>query len=206
MCFSLISTLLLSSCVSTLQQKPKQPSDAIASLQLKLKQYKQSDFKQVEATFFTRKSKALVFGVLSDIKQVAQWLDRVESLQVLTVYNNHQYLLRTVIDSPWPFKKRELITCLNTDFTASVTTINIFSCSDRVPVDKQYVRLSKMQSSWTIKTLSDSLVEINYKTWLDPSGNVPAFIFNSELIDNTKISLEKLQKIIENAKLEQYTD
>jgi hypothetical protein len=202
--FLLAFTLLVSSCASILPQQEKEPK-AMASLQVELNQYKQSAFKEVEAKFFTRKSKDLVFRVLSNVDQTPQWLDRVDSLEILTVYNNHQYLLRTIIDSPWPFKSRELITCVNTYFDETVTTIKIFSCSDRVPVDDRYVRLSQVKSSWTIKEISTSLVEINYKTWLDPSGNVPAFIFNSELIDNAEISLKKLQIIIENSLLEQYS-
>lgn len=204
MSFFLACMLLVSSCASILEPQEKEPT-VITSLQVKLSQYKQSAFKQVEANFMTQKSKALVFRVLSDVDKTPQWLDRVENLQVLKVYNNHQYLLRTVIDSPWPFKNRELITCVDTYFNDSVTTIKIFSCSDRVPIDKQYVRVLQVESSWIISEISDSLVEINYKTWLDPSGNVPAFIFNSELNNSSKVSLKKLKIIIENALLTQYS-
>jgi len=201
--FLVVSLLLLSSCVITHREVDKQVKTT-ADLQVKLNQYKQSNFKQVEATFFTQQSKALVFRVLSDIKQTSQWLKRVESLQVLAVYNNHQYLLRTVINSPWPFQDRELITCVDTFFEEKLTTIKIFSCSDKVPIDDQYQRLLHVESSWQIKEVSDSLVEVNYKTWIDPAGVVPAFIFNSELINNTKVDFKKLQTIIENASLAQY--
>ncbi len=201
--FLLACILLLSSCVSKLPQQEKTPK-SLSPLQVKLSQYQQSDFKQVEATFSTGKSKELVFRVISDIEQTPQWLDRLDSLEILTSYNHHQYLLRTIIASPWPFKDRELITCVNTDFNKTETTIKVFSCSDRVPVDEQYVRILDVRSSWTITETSSSMVEINYKAWLDPSGNVPVFIFNSALIDNAKISLKQLQIIIENASLAQY--
>lgn len=202
--FLLACVQLISSCANIAPQQQKEPK-TINTLQVKLNQYKHSAFNQVEATFFSKKSKQLVFRVLSDVEQIPQWLDRVGSLEVLTVYNNNQYLLRSIIDSPWPFKNRELITCVNTYFNETVTTIQIFSCSDRVPVSEQYFRLLHVESSWTITEISDSLVEINYKTWLDPSGNVPAFIFNSALINNAKISLGKLKIIIENASLQQYS-
>ena len=201
-CLLLLSTLLLSSCVITHQTQPPQ---ANTNIQVKLNQYKQSDFKQVEATFLTHQSKALVFRVLSDIKKTSQWLQRVESLTVLSAYNNHQYLLRTVINSPWPFQDRELITCVDTFFEEKTTRITIFSCTDRVASDDTFLRLQHVQSSWTITELSDSLVEVSYKTWLDPGGVVPAFIFNSELIDSTKVDLKKLQQIIETSSLEQYS-
>ncbi|TEW56545.1 hypothetical protein E2R68_00470 [Psychromonas sp. RZ22] len=201
--FLLFTTLLLSGCVSVKQQQQKSAKSK-GDLQVTLQQYKQSHFKQVEAKFFTSRSKALVFRVLSDIKGTPRWFERVQSLQVLQVYNNHQYLLRTVINSPWPFKDREVITCVDTLFKENITTINITSCSDRVPTNDQYVRLVQVESRWTIQKISNSIVEVNYKTWLDPNGYVPAFIFNRELIAGTEADLNKLQTIIDNASLDTY--
>ncbi|GLS89514.1 hypothetical protein GCM10007916_05810 [Psychromonas marina] len=203
-CVALISTQLISGCKIIPPEQKKQPQ-SVGDFEFELSPFKDSNFKQVEATFFTHQSKELVFRVLSNIEQTSQWLERVESLEVLTAYNNQQYLLRTVINSPWPFKNRELITCVNTHFEEKKTTINISSCSDRVPENTQYVRLSDVESSWTIRKISNSLVEINYKTWIDPSGNVPAFIFNSELIDSTESDLLKLQAIIDNASMDQFS-
>ena len=203
-CFLLTSIQLLSSC-SSVYTEQKQSSISTENIQVKLNQYKQSDFKQVEATFFTQQSKALVFRVLSDTDQTPQWLQHLDSLEVLAVYNNHQYLLRTIIDSPWPFQNRELITCVDTFFKESITLINIYSCTDRVPIDERYLRLSHIESSWEIREISDSLVEINYKTWIDPAGVVPAFLFNRELIRSTVVDLKRLKTIIENASLAQYS-
>jgi len=199
----LASILLLSGCLIVRQERENE-SQAAFPTEFQLSQFKGSDFKQVEATFFTHQSRELVFRVLSDIEQTSQWLERVESLEVITAYNNQQYLLRTIIDSPWPFKKRELITCVNTGFEEKTTTISIVSCSDRVPVDDLYLRLLEVQSSWKITKISNSLVEVNYKTWINPAGNVPAFIFNSELIDSTKVDISRLQRIIDNASLSDY--
>jgi hypothetical protein len=199
----LSSTLLLSGCL-IVRQEQKNESQLPLAAEFQLTQFKDSDFKQVEATFFTHQSKELVFRVLSDIEQTSQWLDRVENLEVIAAYNNQQYLLRTIIDSPWPFKKRELITCVNTSFEENITTINIASCSERVPVNDLYLRLLEVQSSWRIKKISNTLVEVNYKTWINPAGNVPAFIFNSELIDSTKIDINRLQNIIDNSSLSDY--
>tara|TARA_R110001583_G_C5666121_1_gene410178 strand:+ start:1869 stop:2507 length:639 start_codon:yes stop_codon:yes gene_type:complete len=201
-CFGLLLIMLLSNCASQTQQ---QKNKLNTEIQVKLNQYKQSDFKQVEATFFTHQSKALVFRVLSDISQTSQWLQRLDSIEVLSVYNNHQYLLRTTIDSPWPFQNRELITCVDTIFEDKITIIKILSCHERVPINDQYLRLIHAQSSWRLKEITDSLVEVNYKTWIDPAGYVPAFFFNNELIKTTKVDLKKLRVIIENASLSQYS-
>lgn len=206
-CFLFASITLLAGCVIVHQEQAPQlkaQQKYKANFQVKLNQYQQSNFKQVEVTFFTQQSKERVFRVLSNIEQTSQWLQRLDSLEVLTVYNNHQYLLRTVINSPWPFKNRELISCVDTFFEQDNTTIKLYSCSERVESDDVNLRLSQLQSSWKITKISDSLVEVNYKAWLDPAGIVPAFIFNSELIEGTKADFTKLQTIINDASLEQY--
>lgn len=195
--------LLLTGCI-TVEKTQKSSASISSNITFELTEFKKSDFKQVQATFDTSQSRLLVFRVLSDIKQTSKWLARVESVDVVTVYNNHQYLLRTIINSPWPFKNRELITCVDTFFDELTTRINIYGCSDRVPLNELYVRISRIESSWMIRKKSDALVEVSYKTWIDPAGNVPAFIFNRELINNTKTDLIKLQTIIDSAVLSDY--
>ncbi|NRA62605.1 MAG: hypothetical protein HRU25_17235 [Psychrobium sp.] len=201
----LASVSLFMGC-ATISPAPKvviEPK-SMASLQVQLNTYPQSSFKQVQAKFFTRQSKELVFRVLSDVAKTPQWLSPVASVEMVTMYNNRQFLLHTVLDSPWPFKQREIVSCVNTTFSETVISIKIESCSDRLPLDEKFVRLTQLKSSWNVRTISENLVEINYKTWLDPSGNVPAFIFNNELIGTSTTALKKLQQIIEKATLGDY--
>ena len=195
-----IIALLFSGCASVKKQK----QNSLENIQVRLNEYNESDFKQVEVTFFTHQSKELVFRVLSDIEHTSQWLSRLNRLEVLDVYNNQEYLLRTIISSPWPFKDRELITCVETSFNKLFTSIHISSCSDRVTINDEFQRISNVESHWVITKVSDTLVKVNYKAWLDPTGNVPSFIFNRELINNTKVDFKKLQLVIDSTSLDQF--
>ena len=201
LCSVITFQFLLSGCSF---MKSKESDNFKSSIQVELTRYQQSAFKQVEASFLTSKSKELVFRVLSDIEQTPEWLGRVNSLEVLDIYNNQAYLLQTVIAMPWPFKDRELITCVDTRFKEMMTTIDIYSCSDRVPENEQYLRLPYIVSRWRIKEINDDTVEVKYKTWLDPKGIIPAFIFNKELIESTKVDFNKLQEIIKHASIERF--
>jgi len=202
LCSVITFQFLLSGCSF---MKSKESDNFKSSIQVELTRYQQSAFKQVEASFLTSKSKELVFRVLSDIEQTPEWLQRVNRLEVLDIYNNQAYLLRTIIDMPWPFKDREIISCVDTGFQEMLTTIDIYSCSDRVPENEQYLRLPDVVSSWKIKEIDQETVEIKYKTWVDPNGNIPAFIFNNELINSTKIDFKKLQAIIEQTSIKSFT-
>lgn len=200
-----LALFLMGGCALIEQEQQRSEDKAQADTQLQLTQYQQSSFKQVEVTFFTTQSKELVFRVLSDIENTSKWFERIKELEVLEVYSNQEYLLRTLIAAPWPFKDRELITCVETQFEPLVTRIIIKSCSERVELDDNFLRLVNMQSSWEISKINAGLVKVNYKTWLDPGGHVPAFIYNRELVTNTGGDMERLQTIINNASMQQYS-
>jgi hypothetical protein len=174
-------------------------------LQVQLEHYPNNDFKRVTAHFSANKSKELVFRVLSSLEQTAQWFQEIDSIKTLTIYSNNHFLLRTVINSPWPFKQRELITCVTTSSKPTVTTIDVVSCSERWPLDNQYVRVNEVSSHWEITATSVATADISYQTWLDPQGYVPAFLFNQELKKSTEKSLARLQNIIASASLQQYS-
>ncbi|NRA53591.1 MAG: hypothetical protein HRU23_05555 [Gammaproteobacteria bacterium] len=174
------------------------------SLEVYLTPYLNSEFKQVNATFTTNKSKELVFRVLASLELTTQWLEEIEKIETLTIYNHSQFLLRTLINSPWPFKPRELVSCVNTSFEPNVTTIEVTSCSERWPLTDKYVRVSDVTSRWVITATSESASKVSYQTWLDPKGLVPVFFFNQQLKKSTEQSLTKLQKIIVSATLEQF--
>jgi len=159
-----------------------------------------SDFKQVTARFTTKQSKETVFRVISDLAKTRLWIPEISSITPLKVYSNNHFILRTVLNSPWPFMQRELITCVATQFNPNTTIIEITSCSDRHPLDRQLVRVSQVQSRWTIKQVNQQDVEVNYQTWLDPQGLVPAFFFNNALKNSTTASFKRLQQLIEYGK------
>ena len=158
-----------------------------------------SDFDQISATFQVKSDRATAFKVISNLSTTKDWLPEVVSIQTLEIYDFNNFLLRTVLDSPWPFKQRETITCISTTFEKYTTSIDIKSCSKRYPVNESYVRVEHLKSSWRIKQLENNKIEIDYKTWLDPTGYVPAYFFNQQLLTRTKSSLNKLQKIINDA-------
>lgn len=155
-----------------------------------------SDFHQINATFQVTGDKTTAFKVISDLSTTKEWLPEVESIQTLEIYDFNNFLLRTVLDSPWPFKQRETITCVSTAFDEEEIRIDIKSCPQRYPANESYVRVEQLKSSWRIKQLANNTVEIDYQTWLDPKGYVPAYFFNQQLLTRTKNSLNKLQTII----------
>lgn len=186
--------LSLNYCANIPRSNLQQTKSPIAKIALVNVQ--DSDFHQINATFQVKSDKATTFKVISNLSTTKQWLPEVASIQTLKIYDFNNFLLRTVLDSPWPFKQRETITCVSTIFDEKTTHIDIKSCTKRYPVNESYVRVEHLKSSWRIKQLTNDIVEIDYQTWLNPAGNVPAYFFNQALFKQTKKSISKLQTLI----------
>lgn len=201
---AILSMALLASCVASTANQKGFPHKSYV-IDVVMNDFDSSDFKQVEANFISSKPKALVFRVLSAIDTTPLWLDRLNKIEVVDVYSNQSYLLRTVIDSPWPFKDRELISCVDTTFEKSVTTVKISSCSKRVTKSKDYVRIEKSESIWKLVDAKEGGTNISYKTWIDPEGFVPAFLFNRELKKYTQADLKRLSHLIEQSSLTKFS-
>lgn len=187
----------LSHCALLPQPTTAAKTSSVISVQLK--KQPDSQFKQVVASFSANSSRNTAFKVISNLSLTQQWLPEVNSIKTLTVYNYNNFLLHTILDSPWPFKQRETVTCVTTSFFPSVSQIHIKSCSDRYPQSKDYVRVQELSSQWFIKQITANRVEIHYQTWLNPQGNVPAFFFNKALAKQTKQSLSRLKVLIEQS-------
>ena len=171
-----------------------------------LSEYEDSKFSQVNASFYVSSNKNDAFRIISDLSLSTQWFDRLKSIDTLVFEDNNNFVLRTIISSPWPFKNRELITCVNTQFMDASTIITIENCPTKHPETTELVRIQHANSLWTITSIPNNqqlssgkyLTKISYQAWLEPDGYVPAFFFNQSLKDSSLKSLIALKQLIEN--------
>jgi hypothetical protein len=199
----LVTSLMLTAC-SLFKTIPANPYHPVNDLKLTLKNHPNSTFQQLESSFSVSQPLQLTYLVIADIALTPQWFDGLTSIELLKQISNKQFLLRSIIASPWPFKPRELITCVSTAFSKNVIDIKINSCSEKHPITSEYVRVVRANAHWTITQTATNEVKVNYQAWLDPQGNVPAFLFNSKLLSSSAKSLQKLQHLIHQAQKEDY--
>jgi len=201
--FIILVCALISAC-SPLKTIPETPYHQSTAINLALSAHSNSAFQQVEANFTTARPLQLVYLVISNLKLTPSWFDGLSSIEVLEQINNNQFLLRSIMNSPWPFKQRELITCVTTKFSQQLISINIESCSDKHPMSASFVRVKHAYAHWEIQQVNNKEVNVNYTAWLNPQGNVPANFFNSKLSSSSRKSLQKLQHLIHSARHEDF--
>ncbi|WP_261842341.1 START domain-containing protein [Aliamphritea ceti] len=163
-----------------------------------------SPFKQVRAHFIVKKPPTLVFRVLSDLQLTPSWFSYLRTLDTLEIYSPRSFLTRATLESPWPFLPRDLISCVTTHFAEQQITIKLKDCYDKYPLQERSLRITASDSQWIITKLGED-TRIEYQAWTDPGGNVPAFVYNSLLIDTTQETLNKLKQIINARSLSDYS-
>lgn len=185
---------LLISCVNTKQYtRTLQGNSAVVAV---LGNHNDSDFKQVRATFKVESDLTTSFKVISDLTKTKLWLREVDNIRTVKIDDFNNFLIYTVLNSPWPFSKRETVTCVNTTLTDIEVNIKIRNCSERYPESASYVRVPQIKSSWKILKIDEREIKVIYSAWINPGGNVPAFFFNQQLGQQTTKSLTRLQQLI----------
>lgn len=201
------TVLFLSACSSLQQSSEELPNQQISDseeISVSLHEYPDSDFHQVKASFTTDQPAELVFRVLSDLAETPIWFEYLQTLDTLEIYTPRSYLTRATLSSPWPFQNRDIINCVNTEFTPQEINIRLTDCHARYPEQEGYHRVKQSASRWLINKAEQGSI-VHYTAWVEPGGTVPAFVYNALLPETTRKSMTKLRHIISEKQLSDYS-
>ena len=85
---------------------------------------------------------------------------------------------------PWPVAPRDSVLQITTSLAADGTlTRRIQALPEYLPVVDGWVRVSRVDSYWTLRPRADGLVEVLYQAHTEPGGSVPSWLANSFVVD-----------------------
>ena len=127
--------------------------------------------------------------------------DKIEKTESQDLQNYFQYV---VSKFPWPLKKRDIFLKIQVKQNEQgIITVDGRAFPDKLPENKRYVRIKKMDLQWKITPRTNGQVLIEHYIHSNPSGRIPAFLFNDAVastplgtLGNIKrlLALEKYQK------------
>jgi len=87
-------------------------------------------------------------------------------------------------EMPWPVKARDSViqVATRTDADGSVTRL-LKALPDRLPAERDFVRVQRVDGQWQLKPLADGKVEVTYEAHTEPGGSVPSWLANSFVVD-----------------------
>ena len=117
----------------------------------------------------------VVGSVLQDISAYPQWVARCRESVVLKEINRNTTVFYTVIDTPRPFKDRDIIlsntTVYHPDEGLVEINFNVFN-------QEEYCRVSQFSSQYLIEPLGPDRTRVTFVFNGDPGGNIPVTIAN----------------------------
>jgi hypothetical protein len=123
----------------------------------------------------------VVGAVLQDISAYPQWVARCRESVVLKEIDCHTRIVYSVIDTPKPFKDRDMIlsntTIYNPERGVVEITFDIFN-QGLIPPQDKYFRVSDFSGKYLIEPFSRNKTLVSFVFQGNPGGNIPVTIAN----------------------------
>jgi hypothetical protein len=144
-----------------------------------------SDFKDVRVVNTVTSSLAGIVALMLDTKNYTNWIYACRESNTLEVISAKEIINYQVTEVPWPFSDRDLIShfIIDQDTTSGIITIKKNGLPDYIPLKDQRVRLKNFRSMYRFTPLHDNQVLVELEYYIDPSGNIPAWLINSSIVE-----------------------
>jgi hypothetical protein len=137
-------------------------------------------------------------SLVGDPSNLDWWADNVKSIQVLYFEKNKKIGYYFEYHVPWPFANRDLVTGvqINKDSITGIKTIYSSPLPGVVPINHGLVRVTDYWQKWTLQPLGNGKIHVTLEGFIDPAGDVPAWLYNIVVVD---IPLKLLQEVRKKA-------
>jgi len=118
--------------------------------------------------------------LVGDAKNIDWWDKNISSVKVLNFERNKNIQYYIVYSVSWPLTNRDLAleALISTDPVTGVRTVLAKPLLKVVPEKKDLVRIKKYWQKWTVQPLENGFVHVTLEGFIDPTGNVPSWLFN----------------------------
>lgn len=140
---------------------------------------------------------ATVKAAQEDVEGSCTWIFSCQQQRLLATRDDVSELY-TRFAMPWPVKARDSViqVTTRTDADGSVTRL-LKALPDRLPEERDFVRVRRVDGQWQLKPLADGKVEVTYEVHTEPGGSVPSWLANSFVVDAPLQTLQGLRAKVE---------
>lgn len=137
-----------------------------------------------------------LISLFHDTGNYRRWVHQLASLRVLEKGDNLEYVIHQIINTPWPFPKREMIvrTALDTEGENGIA-VTMKAEPDYIPVKPGYFRIRETYGKWVFEPLENDVVRITFLMYVDPGKDVPPPMSNTAMFEVPFYSLQNLRNL-----------
>ncbi|NQY11360.1 MAG: hypothetical protein HRT71_17825 [Flavobacteriales bacterium] len=143
---------------------------------------------------------AIPYGILKDIEKIPDWVQDVESIEVVKTLGPDHTIEYHKIGVPWPFSDRDMVIETSFVFDGDISFRKILKQKLNFLDEKEdYVRIKLLEGYWLFEKINDNELRLTYEIIADPSGSLPSWVVNLFIVDGPFDTVTNLKKIIREA-------
>jgi len=125
------------------------------------------------------------------------WWDKAICLKKILEFQKNKFIKYYIVyDVPWPLSKRDLTleALISIDPVTGVRTVSAKPLLNVIPENKDMVRIKQYWQKWTVQPMNSGYVHEIIEGFVDPLGNVPAWLYNMTVTETPINVLKALRE------------
>jgi hypothetical protein len=149
-------------------------------------------------TVFDASLKKLI-SLFHDFGSYNKWVHQLSEMQVLHQSDELDYVVRQVLNTPWPLPKREMIvrTALHASEEGALA-LTMTGIPDYAPSRPDFHRVRDARGVWILMPMGNGKVHVTFVMHLDPGSDIPPALSNAALFEVPFYSLLKMRTLAED--------
>ncbi len=138
-----------------------------------------------------------LLSLFYDMANFNRWVHQLAEMEVLEKNEHTEYVVRQVINTPWPLKQREVIMrsrLVSAGDNAIALTMK--QEPEYIPDNPKYHRVQHATGMWVFTPNGHGVVSVIFIMHLDPGKDVPAPMSNAGLFEVPFYSLNNLSSLL----------
>jgi uncharacterized membrane protein len=156
-----------------------------------------SKFKEFKALATIDAPVEKLLAIMKDIDAYTNWMPDLKSVEEIGNNSQDKIITYSVIEIPWPFEDRDIITeyIFSKDSETNTVRIDIQNINGTVPEKDGIIRMKNAKGFWIFIPLGNNKTAVHYQFLADPGGNIPTWLINMFIVDGPFKTLENMRKV-----------
>lgn len=152
--------------------------------------------KKFKVETFVKATPQEIANAVVDLDNNYKWFLNVKKAKLLKRLGPKEFVFKQIIEVPFPFKDREVITyCGVQNLAGGVIRIDLKENNTFIPKTEEYVRMTISRGYWLL-TPSGHGTSVEYSFLADPGGNIPPWLANKFIVGNPIKTINGLREYL----------
>ena len=162
-----------------------------------------SSLREFKGEMIARTNLTTLAALLLDSNAAPEWMHHCEKFEVIDQITPQHAIFYSVNTAPWPVSDRDAVlsSTMMQDPDTLTLRITVDAITEHLPVNDDYIRITRMSGFWAFTPLADGKVKIVYQVHAEPGGSLPAWLANSVVVDTP---YNTMSNMLDMLKLEKY--